>query len=44
MQTAGFKIREKGIVYGETIKNLSDIDIKILFEKEFVPFYKYGDY
>lgn len=43
LQKAGFKIIEKGIVYGESIKNLSDIDIKNLIEKEFVPFYKLGD-
>lgn len=43
LQRAGFQIREKGKLYGETVKNLSGIDIKNLFEKEFVPFYNYGD-
>ena len=34
LQRAGFQIREKGKLYGETVKNLSGIDIKNLFEND----------
>jgi len=43
LHTAGLKIRKKGKLYGETIKNLLEIDINNIFEKEFVPDEDCGD-
>ena len=43
LQKAGFKKKEKGYIYGENIKNLTDIDIKDLYVKEFEPYLNYGD-
>lgn len=43
LQKAGFKIKEKGLLYGEKIKKLSEIEIKDLFIKEFEPTFNIGD-